>query len=490
MDTSFWKNAQVGEKMGMLLGIVLIVGVTIGGFFWLTNERYAVLFSDLEAADAGRVITELERVKRDYKLSEDGRSVLVPEGEVHEARLKLMSSGMPLAGGVGFEVFDDAGFGMTEFAQRINYQRALEGELTRTIMALKEVKYARVHLVMPEGGLFKSDGSEASAAVTLFLKSGMQPSSAQITGVQRLVAAAVPRLQPDQVTVSDQAGLTLSRNDIDGNGVEAVSGRLEKKIELEQYLVAKVNEVLVKAFGPNQAMVSVDVALDLNKRTTTLESIVPNGAGDQGVLKRRESRVAGADDKSAKGANITTETEYQLGRSVAQTEEFPGRISRLGVGVVVPAGTTQERREAIRDLVAVTVGFDESRGDAMAVYSLAAPVGAVASAVLATDSESPSGVAPALALDQGTLEADTAAPPLMDQLTTMAGREPWMIALGGLTALAFFVLLAWTVNATRRAPRVIQSPSMLSGPERERLLGQINSWLSADGSVQRQKAGA
>lgn len=485
MDMNFWKNAGRGEKMGVVLGSALILGATIGGFAWLANERYAVLFGDLEAADAGRVVSELERIKREYKISDDGRSILVPESEVHEARLKLMSSGMPLAGGVGFEVFDDAGFGMTEFVQRINYQRALEGELTRTIMALKEVKYARVHLVMPEGGLFKSEADKASAAVTLFLKSGMQPDALQIAGVQRLVAAAVPRLQSEQVTVTDQSGVTLSRNGSDASGVEAVSTRLEKKIELEKYLVAKVNDVLSKAFGPNQAMVSVDVTLDMDKRSTTTESVVPNAAGE-GMLRRRESQVGGAKDKSAAGASVTTETEYQLGHSVEQKEEMPGRIIRLGVGVVVPAETGEERRAAIRDLVAVTVGFDGARGDAMAVYSLAAPVGTATGVVTASEGGVETGV---LGADAGALDPPPPAVSFMDQLSASAlGREPWMIGLGGLTALAALMLVVLIWNATRR-PWGPQSPRRLSAPEREQMLQQINNWLGGAEPSQRGKAG-
>ena len=135
-------------RLPLIAGIVLILSLTVGAFIWLSSEKHEVLFTELESRDAANVVAELERMKVDYSLANDGTQILVPESSVHEVRLKLMDSGVPLVGGVGFEIFDDSDFGMTDFVQRINYQRALEGELTRTVMSLKEVKYARVHLVL------------------------------------------------------------------------------------------------------------------------------------------------------------------------------------------------------------------------------------------------------------------------------------------------------------------------------------------------------
>ena len=194
MGKDFWNDLTSTQKAGLVVGALIIVALAAVVITRTLNEPYAVLFSELEDKDAGRVITQLESMKRSYKLGDSGSSILVPASEVHDVRIRLMSSDIPLAGGVGFEIFDDTGFGMTEFAQRINYQRALEGELTRTIMALEEVKFARVHIVMPEGGLFESEQGAPSASVTLFLKSGRRPDEGQIRGVQNLVSAAVPRL--------------------------------------------------------------------------------------------------------------------------------------------------------------------------------------------------------------------------------------------------------------------------------------------------------
>jgi flagellar M-ring protein FliF len=452
MESGFWKDENGRTRAGLVVGVLAIVAVMAATLWWLMREPYAVLFSELEPTDAGRVVSELERVKRDYALGDGGRSVLVPESEVHETRIKLMSSGTPLAGGVGFEIFDDAGFGMTEFAQRINYQRALEGELTRTIMALDEVKYARVHIVMPEGGLFQDERDTPSASVTLFLKGGAQPGKGQIRGVQNLVASAVPRLDPAQVMVTDENGMTLSVQGMGGTGTEAVSGRLEKKMEIERYFADKVNQVLTQAFGPNQAMVSVDVTLDFTASTVTTEDVMPASGG--GVLRRRESRVGGPNERSSDVGNTTTEVEYQLGRSVSQLTEFPGRIVRVGIGVVVPEGTSAERREAVRELAAVTVGLDEARGDAIAVYSLSAP--------------KPTAPPPEVLPVPGPEPQAAAAAPV--------GEPRLWYALGGVLLLV--VLLRLLFGGRSRVGQT--PPPQLTAPEREEILAQVRSWLNED----------
>ena len=346
---NLFKSISLTRRIVLL---TIAVGSVAGFVFlmnWAGNPEFHPLYTNLDANDAGTILNRLKEQKIPYRLSANGSTILIPQEKIYEIRMQLASEGLPHGGSIGFELFDNTKLGMTEFAQRINYQRALEGELTRTIMALEEVKFARVHIVMPEGGLFESEQGAPSASVTLFLKSGRRPAEGQIRGVQNLVSAAVPRLAPMQVTVTDDGGLTLSQNGGDAP-VERVSDQLEKKMEVERYLAQKVNDILAGAFGPNQAMVSLDVVLNFNESTITTENIVPTGGG-----------------------------------SVEQLVERPGGIERLSVGVVVPAGTSEERRQAIGELVAATVGLDRGRGDTIALYSLAAP--AVAAAGLEVDTE-------------------------------------------------------------------------------------------------------
>mgnify|MGYP001815400189 CR=1 FL=1 len=434
MGKNFWNELGSTQKAGLVVGALIIAVLAAVAIARTLNEPYAVLFSELEDKDAGRVITQLENMKRSYKLGDRGSSILVPESEVHDVRIRLMSSDIPLAGGVGFEIFDDTGFGMTEFAQRINYQRALEGELTRTIMALEEVKFARVHIVMPEGGLFESEQGAPSASVTLFLKSGRRPAEGQIRGVQNLVSAAVPRLAPMQVTVTDDGGLTLSQKGNDAP-VEWVSGQLEKKMEVEKYLAQKVNDILAGAFGPNQAMVSLDVVLNFNESTITTESIVPTGGG-----------------------------------SVEQLVERPGGIERLSVGVVVPAGTSEERRQAIGELVAATVGLDSQRGDTIALYSLAAP--AAAAAGLEMDAEVLVAAGPgASPLRASEPDAVTGALEAMGM-----NQSPLVMALQLAGLMLVVLVIVWLMRASnvrRAAPE-----RRLTGPERQQFVTQVQGWLN------------
>src|SRR3954468_20829468 len=173
------ETMPVRTKVALAVGVVGILAATIVLAWWTLRTEYAVLFTRLTEADAAGIVTELKKQKVDYKLDDGGTTIRVPAEKVHDIRLALMSSGVPLAGGVGFEIFDKQGLGATEQSQRVSYQRALQGELARTIGALDDVKQARVHLVLPESTLFKRDRQEARAAITLTLKAGTMLSHEQ-----------------------------------------------------------------------------------------------------------------------------------------------------------------------------------------------------------------------------------------------------------------------------------------------------------------------
>ncbi len=362
-----WSEMRPGSRIGLFIGVALLIGLMSAGVYWLTRENYAVLFSDIEPQDASSIVSELKRMKARYRLEEGGTRIMVPEKSIHDVRLELMGSEIPLLGGVGFEIFDDSDFGMTEFAQKVNFQRALQGELTRTIMSLEEVKYARVHVVLPERGLFKRKDSVPSASVTVFLKQGNSLSPSQISGIQRLVAAAVPELSSAMVTVADHNGVILSRRAPEGDGVEAISNRLQKKMEIEKYLTEKVLEVLERTFEPGEVHVSVDATLNFSQVRTTQENVLPNGVGN--LVRKRESRIGNVASKNQGQDNVTTEVEYRIGREVAQIIEMPGEMVRLSIGVVLPPGVPAARLAQIRELVATSIGLNPERGDAIVVYS-------------------------------------------------------------------------------------------------------------------------
>jgi flagellar M-ring protein FliF len=395
-----WSRLGVPARAGLIAGVVLILAAAIGLAVWSSGSDYQVLFSQLAEADAATVVEQLKRQKIPYRLAEGGTTVKVPAEQVYETRLALVSSGMPLSGGVGFELFDRQGMGATEQSQRVTYQRALQGELARTIGALNNVKYARVHLVLPESTVFKRDREDPRASVALVLKPGAVLSREEVTGIQRLVAASVAGLDAAKVVITDQRGVTLSGAGDTETGSGGSEARLGVKRDIEGYVARKIVALLDRAYGPGQALVSVDVALNFDEIKSTIQDVVPlHGAGngaEGAVLRRRQvemgstaSDVVASETGAAasnKAPTSTTEVEYEFGRRIEQVIAAPGSITRLSVGVVVPGALDEAKRERIVDLVRVAAGANMARGDAIVVEPLDdfATAGATARSLPAT----------------------------------------------------------------------------------------------------------
>ena len=395
---AFWDELDARRRAGVLGGLALIVVVAAVFAWWALQRDYQVLFKDMAQRDAAAVVAELKRLKVPYRLEADGTTVRVPGDAVHETRLALMGRGVPLSGGVGFELFDHNDLSTTEYAQKINYQRALQGELARTIMSIEGVKLARVHLVLADASLFKRDKSRPKASVSVLLQPGASLDESRILGIQRLVAAAAPGLEPQMVTVVDQRGVTLSAA---ADATPAMAGgQLRVKKEVEEYLTRKVAEVLDRTFGPGQAIVSIDVALNSDEIRLTKQEVIPaSGAGSSpaGVLVHRREAVQRhtrsaptlrvADAEAANTAredgqlSTTLETNYEVSRRVEQIVTSPGSIRRISVGIVLPRSVPREVAERIEKLVTMAAGLEiEGRGDAIAVHSLDQPLPAQAPA--------------------------------------------------------------------------------------------------------------
>lgn len=466
-----WSSLSARARSLLVVALTLLVLATGAAAWWALKDEQQVLFSGLSPQDAAAVVKELERQKVAYRLDDGGASVLVARDEVHRTRLKLMGNGgLALQGTVGFEMFNNADFGMTDFAQRVNYQRAMQGELARTILSLAEVATARVHLVLPEGGLFRKGQARPKASVTVGLKAPLQ--GEQIQGIQRLVAAAVPEMEPDAVTVVDQKGNTLSRAE---SGDDAAAGaRMEAKQHVESYVRKKVVEVLDKALGEGRAIVTIDVVLNTDRVQYTREELVPyatvNGVATGAAVKRRESvqSVGGSalptDGRATKPADVpapaestghTVDVEYANGRKVEQVVLGSGQIRRLSVGVLVPADVSAESLPKLRHMVAMAVGLSESRGDALAVDTIAAPVqSARAEAPTETEISVPTAMSvPAQGGSPALASAWIAA-------TAVAG-----LAAGGVLILA---------ARRRRTPPPRQA---LNDAQREALLSDLRRWV-------------
>lgn len=384
---AMWEQRTPKERsMFMAAGVVLVV-LTLVLLFWTMRTDYQVLFADLDPRDAGAIVEELKRSKVPYKVTDGGAKILVDEKVVHETRLRLMGRSVPLTGGVGFEIFDNKDVGMTEYTQKINYQRALQGELARTIGSINEVKQARVHLVVAESTLFKRQKVKPKASVSLVLKPGASLSNEQIVGIQRLVAASVPSLEPGAVTVSDQGGVTLSAPMEGDEDYALASGKLKLKKNAEDYFIRKITSVLDRTFGPGQAIVSVDVTLNFDEVKRTQQTVVPlrAGMGEEAgaVVRKRQSVYRQAKPPVAKATvdgepsytggtpdlTSTTDVEYELGKSVEHVVSTPGGIRRLSVGVIAPP-MSPAQTERLQDVVGMVVGYSAARGDAISVRSI------------------------------------------------------------------------------------------------------------------------
>jgi flagellar M-ring protein FliF len=485
--TAMWRGLGTAARWGLVAGVLVVLAVTAALAAWALRVDEEVLFSRLDPADAATLTRELERMKQPFRLEDDGSTILVDRSQVHQTRLRLMGRDLPLHGAVGFELFNDADLGMTEFAQRVNYQRALQGELTRTIVSLAEVRSARVHLAMPEEGLFRRERARPKASVTLSLRDGRSLRREQVSGIQRLVAAAVPGIEPRDVTLVSDRGVALSHDGDDAEGMAASSQRLVIKREIEAYLADKANAVLTRAFGPGRALASVDVSIDMRQVRSTTEDVTapPAGPGDlpTGVVVReretlrdaaRGAAVAGPEQPAAQGSH--REVEYQVGRRVENVVTAPGGIVRVQALAVVREPLDAAAVEQVRSLVAHAVGIVRERGDTVHVQAMGAatlppaggPTGAADEAAAAVaDRPAPVGRPPGPPAAAGALQAGAG--------LASAG---WMTAAA---VLAAGLVVAWALLHRQRR-RSGQAAPELSAAERAQALGRVRDWLAADGA--------
>lgn len=441
--------------------VTLVIAIVVS--LWATRERYAPLFTDLSDSEAASVVAQLKRLKVSYRLDDGGATVRVPEDKVHEARLELVSSGAPIGGVVGFELFDKQGLGTTEQSQHVSYQRALQGELARTIGALNGVKQARVHLVLPETALFRRERSEPRAAVSLTMKKDSTLTASQVSGIQRLVAASVQNLEPARVVVSDQQGVVLSQTDITGRGIGATDAQLALQRNIEEYLTQKTAALLDRSLGPGSALVSVNVSLNFDEVTRTDQEVIPSREGHSVVRLTQQSRVTQPTDGTAifgdaSGTNSQSrDVQYEYGRRVEQVVAAPGAISRLTVGVVLPRRVEAAVQDQVKQLVQAAIGFDAARGDSIVVHTLDALPTA-------------SGTVDAARPDAASTVPQAAPEQLSHRQTiTWVSWQWWMVILIA-AAMSMLAIVALRHRTRRR----------LSESERDELLREVRSLLQSE----------
>ncbi len=382
MDPRGWLSGLNGKN---LLLPAFVLAVLAGGAMLaleLKGPRYLPLFTDLETRDAAEVVRKLEEMKVPYRLADGGRTVLVPESRLYKARLEVASQGLPRRGVVGLEGMDRSSFGVTDFERKVGYLRALQGELTRTILEIEGVEAARVHLNLPEESVFVRERREPSAAVLIQMRPGFALDASQVRGIANLVAASVEGLSPERVTVIDSQGRLLSaarRGDLAG---------LDEESAFEERLAR-----LFPVFGEGNVVARVRAQLSFDRQTVERELFQPQG-GDQGVLRQSETVVETTYGAGPAGGIPGTESNlgtpgYVLspaggGSSYAREERrqafevsriretiqvAPGAIKKLSVSVLINKPLSEAEREGIAQVVRAAVGYDAARGDEVTVAS-------------------------------------------------------------------------------------------------------------------------
>lgn len=264
------------QKLALMVASALIVAVIVGGWLWSRAPDYRILFSNISERDGGAIITALEQLNVPYRFSEGGGAILVPAERVHEVRLRLATQGLPKGGSVGFELMENQKFGISQFAEQVNYQRALEGELSRTIMAIGAVQNARVHLAIPKPSVFVREQQKPTASVFLHLHPGRVLEPAQVAGITHLVASSVPQLPPGSVSIVDQGGNLLSqmRSKLNEMGLDPT--QIKYVQEVEAAVIKRIEDILLPLTGPGNTRVQVAADIDFSQTEQTAEIFRPN----------------------------------------------------------------------------------------------------------------------------------------------------------------------------------------------------------------------
>lgn len=381
--TSAVKKLTLQQKIGIAVAAVASIVAVVALITWASKPTYGVLFSNLEAQDASKIVDKLKQASVPYELGDGGKAILVPKSQVYELRLQMAGQGLPKSSIVGYDIFDKPSFGMTDFTQRVDYKRALEGELEKTILQLDEVQGASVHIVIPEKTLFASQQQKTTASVFLKLKDGAHLTAEEINGIQHLVAASIEGLDPSNVTIVDASGNLLSRKT---DGLDAMtSAQYDMQTKVEDYLANKAQTMLDAVLGPGNAIVRVNASLDFNQVEKTTEQFDPNSVVLSEQTMQQHASVPG-DTSTNNSAQTNSVTNYDVGKTVEKIVGTVGGIKRLSLAVLVngkytaidKGGTrtveytprSQQEISQLTDIVKTAVGFDPTRGDQLSLVNI------------------------------------------------------------------------------------------------------------------------
>ena len=405
------------QKIAAAAAIALAIALVAGALLWNRAPDYAVLFSNLDERDGGQIITALQQQNVPYRMSANGNAILVPQAQVHETRLRLAAEGLPKGELAGFELMDGQKLGISQFNEQVNYQRALEGELSRTVQAIDAVAGARVHLAMPKQTAFLRDEQRPTASVMVNMRPGRVLNQSQVAGIVHLVSSSVPRMTADGVKIVDQNGslLTEQADPLMHAGLNA--RQLEYVRAMEKAFIERIENILIPMVGKDNFRAQVAADVDFDQVEQTAESYKPNPSPDQAIRSQQTTEqinplqgpqgvpgaltnqppvpatapltappVAGGPGAAgaAVSSNRSAVLNYELDRSIQHIKQAVGQVKRLSVAVVVNNRTipgtdgtptsvplTDDEISRITNLVREAVGYNADRGDSINVANSA-----------------------------------------------------------------------------------------------------------------------
>jgi flagellar M-ring protein FliF len=453
---STFGTISLGQKV--VIGL-LLAGLLLGGFFffrWITAPTQAPLFSNLASSDASAIVDELNAGGVAYTLADGGQTIMVDKDAVYDLRLQMSGQGLPAGQDTGYALLDEQGITTSEFQQQVTYQRALEGELSKTLESLAGVRSAVVHVALPKDEVFVTEQSKPTASVLLDLAPGTTLSGEQIQAVTNLVSSSVQDMEPEQVTVADATGRMLAAP---GTGITAASGDARSQVEqeYEARLAANAKQILETVVGPGNAAVSVRADVDLSQRqstsetytytdgtpplssSTTTEGYTGSGTPVGGVLgpENMPDAAANAGGGTSTYDKTSTTENNAVDKTVETVESAPGSLNRLTVSVVMDESVAGRlNQQQIESLVGNAVGLDTARGDAITVASM----------------------------PFDTTAADQAAAEMEAAREAESSAQMWsMIRTGGIAAgIALVVLLVWLRSRRREEYEEEYEPLELS----------------------------
>lgn len=351
MNLDIFKNTKL---LIVFASVLLLAGFSVFLFYFFNSSDMEPIYYNLNPEDAGKIVDKLKENKIKYKIEGDGSVIKVDSSKVNELRLMLASQGLPSKSGIGFEIFDKTKFGISGYSEKVNYRRALEGELSRTISSIEGVKMARVHLALPEPNIFVNNQTAASASVVVYLRDNFKLSESQIKGISYLVSSAVEGLLIDNVSIIDGLGRLIK-----SQGSDDDAEYMDLKTKLEESLSQKIRNILDGIYGKGKTLVSADLTIDMDKLQSVKEIYNPNA-----VIRSAITSSEDITEGEMKTKKNSSDIKYEMDKTIETYIKKPGNIKKISISVAVDSKNLKETDiNNIKELVSSASGIDKNRGD-------------------------------------------------------------------------------------------------------------------------------